>query len=196
MLSLGSCVAKAASAGRRFCWLLIVAGAIACATNSQAQPASPLVLERRQATVSLEPYAPNIIRVTLSLDKEQALAAPGYGFIARPAPDEWKHEPNAAGDDVYRSPRSVVTVGANKSPGPAHLPTQVDIGKYFTGSAPGVHIAINTTEGRKLVEMVGWAMAVPNHKDGNAGILNDKRPSDLPFFQVGADFVSPSDEHY
>ena len=37
---------------------------------------------------------------------------------------------------------------------------------------------------------------MPNHKDGNADILYDKRPSDEPFFQVGATFVSPPDEHY
>jgi alpha-D-xyloside xylohydrolase len=39
-------------------------------------------------------------------------------------------------------------------------------------------------------------MSVPNYKDGNAAVLNDKRPSDPPFFQVGANFVSPDDEHY
>jgi alpha-D-xyloside xylohydrolase len=44
--------------------------------------------------------------------------------------------------------------------------------------------------------MTDWSMSVPNHKDGNAGVLNDKRPSDPPFYQVGATFVSPDDEHY
>jgi alpha-D-xyloside xylohydrolase len=44
--------------------------------------------------------------------------------------------------------------------------------------------------------MNGWQMSVPNYKDGNAYILNDKRPSDEPFYQVGASFASPSDEHY
>ena len=39
-------------------------------------------------------------------------------------------------------------------------------------------------------------MSVPNYKDGNAGVLNDKRPSDPPFYQVGATFASPDDEHY
>jgi alpha-D-xyloside xylohydrolase len=44
--------------------------------------------------------------------------------------------------------------------------------------------------------MTDWSMSVPNHKDGNASVLNDKRPSDPPFYQVGATFVSPDDEHY
>jgi alpha-D-xyloside xylohydrolase len=39
-------------------------------------------------------------------------------------------------------------------------------------------------------------MSVPNHKDGNAAVLYDRRPSDPPFFQVGASFHSPADEHY
>jgi len=37
---------------------------------------------------------------------------------------------------------------------------------------------------------------VPNHKDGNAYILADRRPTDAPFFQVGATFAAPDDEHY
>ena len=36
--------------------------------------------------------------------------------------------------------------------------------------------------------MTGWSMSVPNHKDGNASVLNDKRPTDAPFYQVGASF--------
>jgi len=39
-------------------------------------------------------------------------------------------------------------------------------------------------------------MSVLNHKDGNASVLHDRRPSDPPFLQVGATFVSPADEHY
>ena len=36
----------------------------------------------------------------------------------------------------------------------------------------------------------------PTHKDGNAGILYDRRSTDAPFFQIGASFASPPDEHY
>ena len=39
-------------------------------------------------------------------------------------------------------------------------------------------------------------MSVPNHKDGNADVLYDRRPTDPDFFQVGATFDSPKDEHY
>jgi alpha-D-xyloside xylohydrolase len=48
---------------------------------------------------------------------------------------------------------------------------------------------------------------VPNHKDGNASVLSelqpsiaydhfDSRPADAAYFQVGASFHSPDDEHY
>ena len=132
--------------------------------------------------------------MTLSLQKDQATAAPGYGFVGAPAFQGWART-QANGDDVYSSPRMVVTVeGVHPSPPPPL--TIVDISKFFNGSTPGAHITITTPDGKKLLEMTDWSMSVPNHKDGNAGILNDLRPGDQPFFQVGADFVSPDDEHY
>ena len=44
-----------------------------------------LEIDRKGETIVLEPYAPNILRVTLSLQKAPALAAPGYGIIGVPA---------------------------------------------------------------------------------------------------------------
>ncbi|HTP88922.1 MAG TPA: TIM-barrel domain-containing protein [Bryobacteraceae bacterium] len=143
-----------------------------------------------EETIRIEPYAPNIVRVTLSLDKEQAEAPPGYGFVAKPAEEGWTQEGN-----VYRSPRMVVTVGAPGG-GARPLPSMRDIAKFFNGSAPGAHITVQTPDGKMLVELKSWAMAVPNYKDGTAGVLADRRDSDPPFYQVGATFASPADEHY
>ena len=140
-----------------------------------------LVLDRGGGTIVLEPYAPNIIRVTLSLLKQPALAPPGYGFTAAPAADGWSHEKNEQGD-IYRSGRLSVTVATPKPGNP--LPTALDIAKYFNGSAPGTNITFNTADGTRLLDMQGWAMADPNHKDGTAGVLNDKRPGDAAFYQV------------
>lgn len=152
-----------------------------------------VVMERQNSTISLEPYGANIIRVTLSLDKSQALAAPGFGFIDTPSATGWTHETDSRGE-TYRSSRLVVTVVA---PHPGKLmATQADIAKFFNGSAPPADIVISTPEGKVLLEMTGWSMSVPNHKDGNAAVVNDKRPTDAPFFQVGATFASPDDEHY
>jgi alpha-D-xyloside xylohydrolase len=158
-----------------------------------AQP-GPVVMEHDGTTVMFEPYAPNIIRVTLSMQHGAAVAAPGYGFVAKPESDGWTHTTDEHGD-TYRSSRLVVTLDASHHGGKPSL-TQADIAKFFTGSTPGAHIRIATPQGATLVDMVGWQQSVPNHKDGNADILYDKRPTDEAFFRVGATFVSPPDEHY
>jgi alpha-D-xyloside xylohydrolase len=44
--------------------------------------------------------------------------------------------------------------------------------------------------------MNGWEQADYNHKDGTADLALDRRPTDPPSYTVGANFVSPDDEHY
>jgi alpha-D-xyloside xylohydrolase len=151
-------------------------------------------MEHDGSTVIFEAYAPNIIRVTLSMQHDAAVAAPGYGFVAQPNSDGWTHAADEHGD-TYRSSRLVVTLDASHHGGKPRL-TQTDIAKFFRGSTPGAHIRIATPEGATLLDMVGWQQSVPNHKDGDADVLYDKRPADEAFFQVGATFVSPPDEHY
>ena len=69
----------------------------------------PLVLEREGRVISLVPYAPNIVRVTMSIDKAAAAGDAGYGFVAKSSAEGWTHERDAEGD-VYRSARMVVHV--------------------------------------------------------------------------------------
>ena len=52
-------------------------------------PAQPLELDRKGETIVLEAYAPNILRVTLSLQHDPAVAKPGYGFVASPETSGW-----------------------------------------------------------------------------------------------------------
>ena len=172
------------------CWAVPVLG-LALPYGAMAQQ---LTLNRGEATVVVEPYAPNIVRVTLSLRREDALAGPGYGISAKAAADGWTAE-NSASGDVLRSSRMVVTVSPQGRPW-VPTGTQADIAKFFNGSTPGVGLSIKTPEGASLVQMQGWQMSVPNHKDGNADILYDRRPTDAPFYQVGATFAAPKDEHY
>lgn len=153
-----------------------------------------LLLHRGNSTIVLESYAPNIIRVTLSMKEDKAVAAPGYGFVAKPDASGWRHRETEAGDE-YTSSRLTVTVAAVRKGGPPPL-TVIDIAKFFNGSTPGANIQIRASGGRKLLEMNGWWMSVPNYKDGNAGLLHERRPTDDEFYQVGASFVSPDDEHY
>src|SRR5271156_2943443 len=55
----------------------------ACLCGAAVAQSGPLVLERAHGVISLEPYAPNILRVTMSTDQAGATATPGYGFIAK-----------------------------------------------------------------------------------------------------------------
>jgi len=172
-----------------FCVLSLVA-----APHARAQSGSPVVLDRNGQTVMLEPYAPNVIRVTLSTIKDQATAKPGYGIIAEPSAAGWQHTTAANGADVYASDRITVTVSpAHKRDPNAKLP---DTANYFSGSVPGVGITFDTPDGKQFLDQQGWEMAIPNQKDMTAEVLRDRRPTDPPFYTVGASFLSPPDEHY
>ena len=180
-----------------FRYLLI---ALVVLSAARAQNAS-FVLNRGDETMLVEPYAPNILRISLSLKKDEAIKGPGYGFIGAAQMAGWTQE-ETAGGTRYKSARLIVDVDGLRKPDPNAKPrqgglkTQVDIGKFFNGSAPWAHVTFRKPDGTKLLEMNGWGMAVLNHKDGDAGILNDRRPSDPDFYQVSANFASPSDEHY
>ena len=164
-----------------------------------------IVLERRDATVVLEPYAPNIVRITMSLKKDAAMAGPGYGVVAQPSEAGWTYE-HTDGMDTYRSDRMTV-----KMPAPHHgsgnTKYTCDTCQYFSGSTPSVPLTVTDAAGRTMLDLRGWQMSVPNHKDGNAAVLDevqpsiayehfDARPADAAYFQVGASFRSPDDEHY
>jgi alpha-D-xyloside xylohydrolase len=174
----------------------VLAGVALSAAVLPAQTANQrLELDRKGETIVLEPYAPNILRVTLSLNRAPALAAPGYGILAPPAGDGWSPSQTASAD-IYQSARIVVTVDRELPPAHPPLQTELDIAKYFNGSAPGAHITLRTPEGKTLVEMTGWSQSIPNTKDGTADVARDRHPTDPEFYAVGATFASPDDEHY
>ncbi len=174
---------------------LSVFAAVLTVSGVAQTAAQRMQIDRKGETIVLEPYAQNILRVTLSLKPESALAGPGYGFVAKPGADGWS-KTETEQTEVYRSSRMVVNVERAHPPAEPRLHTQVDIAKFFNGSTPGAHITFTTPEGKKLLEMTGWSQSVPNHKDGTASLLNDRRSTDPEFYTVGADFVSPNDEHY
>jgi alpha-D-xyloside xylohydrolase len=171
-------------------WLVL--GTVNCLAQNSGQR---MELDRKGQTIVLEPYAPNILRVTLSLKHESAVAKPGYGFVGTPDASGWKKSETEHAD-VYQSGRIIATVEREHPPARPPLSTELDIAKYFNGSTPGAHITFTTPDGKKLLEMTGWSQSVPNHKDGTADLNNDRRPTDPEFFTVGATFVSPDDEHY
>src|SRR5580698_10263559 len=75
-----------------------------------AATAQTVTLERNTATVILEPYAPNIVRVTISTIAKEAQAGPGYGFTAAADNTGWKHDTGSDGGDTYTSGRMIVAV--------------------------------------------------------------------------------------
>ena len=160
---------------------------------SHAAVAQQAVLTRGSAAVVLQAFAPNIVRVTLSLDKTAALKETGVGIMATGMATGWKQE-SVDGGDTFRSDRMVVHVLPESHGSPSG--TQADIARYFNGSTPYVGLRIETPAGEQILSMQGWEMSVPNHKDGNADVLRDRRPGDDPFFQVGATFAARGDEHY
>ena len=59
--------------------LAVFAGIALTGASGLAQtPSQRLELDHKGETIVLEPYAPNILRVTLSLKREPALAGRGY----------------------------------------------------------------------------------------------------------------------
>jgi alpha-D-xyloside xylohydrolase len=174
--------------------LFYVAASLLLGGVLQAQQAQ-LTLARTGQTIVLEPYAPNILRVTLSLQRDPALAPPGYGVVATPAAVGWSSGETAQAD-VYQSARMVATVDRDLPSGEPSVQTKLDIRKYFNGSTPGAHITLRTPEGQTLLELSGWSQSLPNHKDGTADVARDRRPTDPEFYVVSATFRSPDDEHY
>ena len=158
-----------------------------CASGWAAQPGS--ALEREGRTVAVEPYGPNIVRITLSADRARALDGPGYGFEASPTASGWSRESGPDGD-TFRSARLVVRVGPQNLR-PSHLmpldKVNSDLRKiYFYGDwSRGRYddqITIETADGKPLLSMSRWSMVpADNGRDG---------------FTVSADFASPADEHY
>ena len=174
-------------------------------TDVAAHAQKQVVLKRDNATVTLESYAPNIVRITMSLDKPAALAPPGYGISAQPKDAGWKYS-HTATTDTYQSGQMKVEMPV---PHYSHgaPPPDCDTCNYFLGSTPYIPLTVLGPGGKTLLRMEGWTMSVPNHKDGNAGILNDVKPSiaynrydprnpDKVYDAVGATFFSPSNEHY
>jgi alpha-D-xyloside xylohydrolase len=181
---------------KRYTSALALYAAVAFAAFAPAQSDnSHLVLTGGGETIVLEPYAPNILRVTLSMDDAAAKSAPGYGIIAKPNSAGWTAG-KENGQDVYKSGRLTVSVQHPSGPAPTKLFGDTGTSVFFRGSAPWAGIHFSTADGKKLVDMNGWQQNVYNQKEGTAQLANDFRKSDPQSFVMGASFSSRDDEHY
>src|ERR1035437_1831434 len=143
---------------------------------------TPTVLNQDGTSITIEPYAPNVVRITVSALPDKAAAPPGYGFLAQPSAQGWEHQRDGRGN-VYTSSQMAVTVEASHLL--QHTVNDLQLDKYFGFlSAPRAHITVTTPKGKTLVDMQGWSMSRPSDSDGNTQVLNDRRPSDEPFYRV------------
>ena len=147
----------------------ILIGAVSLGAVAMAQ-SGPLVLEREGRVISLEPYAPNIVRVTMSTDKAAAYWRSRV-WVRRPSlrREGWTHERDSEGYDVFRSARMVVRVSPENLPKEKlSQPMPLDAlnlqlrDPYFGGGGGhGPHndaLQVTTTDGKTLLHMRSWAM--------------------------------------
>jgi alpha-D-xyloside xylohydrolase len=158
--------------------ITVPAAVLALALLAQTAMAAPLgLLDRNGSLVSIESYAPNIVRVTLGTDKDTVLAPSGYGILAKPDDRGWSHQVTASGDE-FSSEVLTLQVNAQPHPGP---PTQME--RYFAPSLPPVSLTVHKPGSEPILKMSRWEMA-PHTVNGEKT------------FRVGATFDAPVDEHY
>lgn len=180
---------------------LLTVALSAVVTDSAFAQGSSLVLNREGRTIVLEPYAPNILRVTISKTEALATTAPGYGFVGKPSMNGWTRATEADGGEVFRSGRLVVHLSPPNLPDsqqPHPMPLD-DLNQslrdhYFGRGKKGSSedsILVTTASGKTLLHMRNWRM-IPNE----AGAVAPKGVKDDPGYRVVATFDSPTDEHY
>ncbi len=177
------------------CW----AGGV-CLCGAQAQDRA-FTVERDGRTISIEPYGPNIVRVTMSTEKSAVAAAPGYGFIAKPEAAGWTEQKAEGQAEVFRSGRLVVRVSTDQEPHrfPLDALNQKLRDQYFGGgpARSGPHadtIEVSTAAGKQLLEMHSWSMFANAAETVSA---NDAAAAKQgPGYRIAAVFDSPADEHY
>jgi alpha-D-xyloside xylohydrolase len=150
---------------------------VALFATSPAAAQSLATLDRNGGLVSVEAYAPNIIHVTIALDRGEFDRGAGPGVTAKPDPRGWTHHVDASGD---RFLSAALSVTVNAQPWPK-APTQME--RYFAPSLPPVSIAIRRADGRAVTTVEGWEM-VPQQVNGEAT------------FRVGASFADTPGTHY
>ena len=187
------------------CAALLTLFSMAAVRDAAAQgETGKFVLERTGRTIVVEPWADNIVRITVSTAESAAAGAPGFGFVGNPVTTAWTRTKDAEGFDVIRSGRLQVRVAPQELPPPKGFqldPLNQSLrDHYFGGGGDSRHeplnerIAIETSSGKPLLQMWRWSM-VPNLPVDVSANTNTSGP-DGPGSRVSATFDSPQGEHY
>ena len=183
--------------------VLSLTAALALAGSAFAQEHnSRIVLDRAGRTIVVEPWAENIVRITMSTSRPDALAAPGYGFIGTPEGSGWTHSKTPDGGDLFRSGRMQVHIAPENTPAPTKFPldelNQSLRDLYFGGGGGEAHgpwndlISVESSTGKPLLKLWRWSM-VPNRP---ADVPGSTDGANGPGSRISATFNSPQDEHY
>ena len=155
-------------------------GAAAAEAQTSTATTTPVLIDRNGSLVSIQAFGPNIMRVTLGVDKDTVLAPPGFGINGAPDDRGWKHQASAAGDE-FSSEAFSLLVKTQPYPGPPSQMARRISRRRRCRRSP--HHAVRSPSGAPVLDMSGWEMA-PHTVNGEKT------------FRVGATFLSPSDEHY
>ncbi len=182
--------------------LLLFLGVFGVASSLAQTPQDSFVLHHLDGTIVVQPYGPNIVRITLSKDAAQAEAPAGYGIIAHPSAEGWSRAGgqagDPAGDQVFRSAKLAVRVSASPLP-ESETPRPMPLDalneqlrtQYFGASHGGPNldrITVETAAGKVLLTLRNWSMT--------ANPADTAMPSNDAGSRVSAVFSSPTDEHY
>jgi alpha-D-xyloside xylohydrolase len=183
--------------------IVVIAGFALVANAADKNETQPFVLQREHRSVVLEPYGPNIIRITLSTTQLPAIAPAGYGIVGTATSTGWTRAQDSEAFDVLQSAQMTVRVAPANLTSPHPMPldglNKSLRNRYFYGwdKEHGPYndtIAITTSSGKPLLTMWRWSM-VPNTSVPKSGDNNKDENADAGY-RVSATFDSPTDEHY
>jgi alpha-D-xyloside xylohydrolase len=184
--------------------MLMILGFAGLACAATPNQADQFVLNRENRTIVIEPYGPNIVRITLSSQTSAALSAPGYGVIGGPSMTGWTEAQDADGYEIIRSARMVVRIAPQNLSDPHRMPldplNEELRQRYFGSGHHGANVSFNdrisilTAAGKPLLTMRRWAM-FPNKPDPSSADATTTQKQD-PGYRVSAIFKSPAGEHY
>jgi alpha-D-xyloside xylohydrolase len=151
---------------------------LAAVLMSSSALATPLAtVDRNGSYVAVEPFAPNVVHVTIAVERDLLEKEKNFGIVADSNASGWAHEVGADGD---RFRTSAMTVTVDPQPWPS-APSQM--ARYFQSSLPPVSLSIGDAGGNPIVKMTGWDMA-PHEVNGEKT------------FKVSANFSVTPNEHF
>src|SRR5436190_21761280 len=152
--------------------------ALAVTFMSSSAISAPLAtVERDGSYVAVEPFAPNVVHVTIALEPDLIGKTPNYGVVAKSDSAGWSRISGADGDR-FSSGAMTLTVD------PQPWPKAPDLSaRYFASSLPPVSLSIADSTGKPLLKMAGWDMTPQT--------VNGERT-----FRVGANFSVTPNEHF